>query len=189
MVKTLTQAEQAAVDAAIQDVERATSSIVRAIIVPASYPYHEYAILHGLALGYMAGTAVWLAGVSHMMPAIMLLPVIAVALFAFVPWVRHASLCLAPKSIKKHYAARLAFQEYYAHHAHVPAEKPFVLLFISVAERYVHVITNPALHKKIPGGWESVTDQFAVTMRKEGLGTASVMAVQQIGDILHRNLG
>jgi uncharacterized membrane protein len=69
-------------------------------------------------------------------------------------------------------------------HALVPPNEPFIFLFVSLDERYVHVITNPVVHKKIPGGWNAVTDRFISIVREEGIGAACIQAVKHIGEIL-----
>ena len=78
----------------------------------------------------------------------------------------------------------MAHHEYLILHAEIAKDKPFILLFVSLAERYVHIATNPVVHAKLPDNWHAVTGQFIGSIRKKGLGKTCVQTIQHIAEIL-----
>jgi uncharacterized membrane protein len=63
--------------------------------------------------------------------------------------------------------------------------KPFVLLFVSKAERYVHILTSPEVKARLPDQhWQSVTGAFAPSRKSRGLSGASIAALEAMASLL-----
>jgi putative membrane protein len=184
MVKSLTPQDHAQINAALQDAETETSAKIKVVVLPASDPYQEFILLTGLLVGSAVGLALWSTGVMTVYPILLVLQLGFISAFDLTPWLRRLCVARLPAAIRYRHATRRAFQEYHAHLASISPDQPFVLLFVSVAERYVHVITNPVVHRQIPDNWSSVIDRFTATLRKDGLTSACVQTVAHIAEVL-----
>ena len=184
MVKSLTQQERDALQAAIARAEQATSTTIRAVIVPASDPYRDFLLVLGLMKGSLIALLLWAFDIIHGYPLLLAVQLAAMMAYGKIPFLRHCAVFFVPRAMGHKRAARLAFEEYHAHHQNIAKDRAFVLLFVSLAERYVHVVTNPTVHTKIPTGWDTVTTHFTGEIRQSGLAAASLKAVEEIEALL-----
>jgi putative membrane protein len=89
-----------------------------------------------------------------------------------------------PRKTRYQRAALDAMRIYYARCDALPKDKPFVLLFVSLAERYVHIVTNPVVHQRVASDWHVMTDTFSQSIRADGLRPACIVAVAKITERL-----
>lgn len=183
MVKALSSTDWIGIDDAAHAVEQRTGCAVRVVIVPQSAPYREALLLCGFVLGSTSATAL-----SFYLPAgggpiaaleTVTCQLMVMALANLRPFSRFLLKGL-PSVVKRRQAERRAYARYHALHAAVPANQKFLLLFVSLTERYVHVMTNPALHKEHPENWDQVTSLFAAVMKQNGLKGACLAALDAI---------
>jgi uncharacterized membrane protein len=187
MVKSLTAEERTALQDAINKAEQSAAATIRVVIHPASDRYAEFVLLYGLILSSFAAMILWATAMLNSLPWFLAVQFGFMLMIDLVPWLRHIAQHLVSSRIQRHRAARLAFEEYHAHHTNLTPGQDFVLLYVSLIEHYVHVITNPIVHGKLPNGWDVVTDHFTDNMRRKGLGIASIQAVEQIGTMLSKS--
>jgi putative membrane protein len=110
---------------------------------------------------------------------------VAVTVFSLVPWVRQVCVRLVPKRIRHYQAAHRAYEEYLNVTQHVLATTPIVLLYISIAEHYAHILTSRSVREKIPGErWDNIIATLTTSIRSEGLCTASSKAIGQMAELL-----
>ena len=153
-------------------------------MLPASEDYYEFVLFYGFVFGSVAAFALGVTAVVTNFALLLAVQTAIILIVDIVPWLRRLCLKLVPRRTRHHRAAREAMRQYHVLHAQIPASTPFVLLYVSLAECYVHVVTNPVVHKKIPGNWDSVTEHFSAAIRKLGLRAACSEALQHIADIL-----
>ena len=168
----------------VAEIEQSTAIKVSIVALPASDKYREFVLMYGFVAGTALGLLLWQTGFFSDLPFFVTIQLAVMLACDAIPALRRALVDLVPDKILKRRASRMAFHQYHAHHSNNAKAEPYVTLFVSLAERYVHVITNPVLHQRIPGNWETVTNQFAVTMRASGIAAAATEALTTIGKIL-----
>lgn len=185
MVKALSKNDRHAVSQAVAEAEKSTSARMAVVVAAASDAYHSYFILYGLCLGSIISMALWMEKLITDFPLLLMAQLAVIVLFSFTP-VRHLCLRLVPRHVRHHRAARRAYEEYLvASRHHASPAIPFVLLFVSLAERYVHVLTSRSVREKISDdAWNAVVNEFTSAMPKEGLERACTRAVQYAARLL-----
>ena len=67
----------------------------------------------------------------------------------------------------------------------MPATEPIVFFYISMAERYTHILTNHIVREKIPyAEWKPVVQGFTTSVKRDGLEKASTAAIGEMADKL-----
>lgn len=183
MVKKLTPADNAAIGDAIRAVQQRTTAKIGIVVLPASGHYRSLLMLYGFILGSVVSYTLWMF-YKLPFPLLLLAQLGGMILVEFVPQLCGLSACLAPKRLRHYKANQAAHFHYLKLHAEMPKDEPFVLLFVSLAERYVHIVTNPIVHRSIPGNWQLVTERFTGSIRTKGPRVACLEAIEHIGEIL-----
>jgi putative membrane protein len=185
MVKSLSKAEEQSIFDAVKDIERKTSARVVPVILSSSSPYTDIVLFLGVLLGMSAGLALWLGGIVTYYPWLLTVQLGIIIFVDRVPFLRRGAIAIVPDKIRHQRAQRAAFEEFHAIAHGLPQDAPFVLLFVSLADRYVHVVTSPAVKRKLPDEhWQSVTQRFTDSIKAAGVRDTSVNAVRHIGEIL-----
>jgi putative membrane protein len=174
-----------AVEKAINEAEKRTLAEIFIVLAPASDPYQSQVMLCGLVLGSVITLALWFWHILIIFPALLMLQLGLVALFLFVPQLHGCCFCLVPKQIMRRKAARRAYEEYIFASRHVPSNTPVVLLYVSLAEKYAHILHSRAVAAKIPEEvWDKEIAAFTAAVKEHGLEKASADAAARIADIL-----
>ncbi|MDR3449120.1 MAG: hypothetical protein P4M15_05140 [Alphaproteobacteria bacterium] len=169
--------DQTFIDEAVRQAESKTSAKITVVVLPASGAYKEYILAGGFITGTAAALTLWAASILHDFPVLLAVQIGILAL-CDLTGIGRLFIRLAPRAARRHFAAEMAMRQYHALHA--DKNEPFVLLFVSLAERYVHIVTNPAIHARLPGEWDKITNDFTQDMRQKGLRTACGAAVERI---------
>ena len=184
MVKKLYPKDETLINEAIATAAKRTSAKISVIVLPASDHYRDLVLLYGFILGAISSLGVWLFTSFLSFPGLLALVFGVATLVEILAPLRRLCIRLTPRRVRHHRAAEIAHREYLALHSAIPKDKPFVLLFISLAERYVHVLTNPVVHAQLPDNWHAITGRFIGSIRKFGLGHTCTEAVEHIAEIL-----
>ena len=184
MVKALSHDNRATLEASVKEAERQTAAKISVIVMPASYRYDEFVFLYGIILSSVVSLTLWISKALTDFPLLLAIQLGIILLLDVTPWLRRLCIRLVPRRLRHRHAEQAARHEYHALQAHMPAGTPFILLFVSLAERYVHVLTNPVVHKEIPDGWHAVTGRFIAMIGQKGLQAACRQALQHAGEIL-----
>jgi len=184
MVNVLSPADNQAVTQAINKAEGRTSAELMTVIAKASDHYQSFLLLYGLMLGSLIDLTLWYHyGVTYF-PLLLLIQCTAITVM-FIRPLAHLCYHLIPLHIRRHHAAHRAFSEYLHLTRHVATAKPIVLFYVSLAERYVHILPNKIVRDAIPDArWEAVVQNFTRKLPKDGLKNASLMAIDQMADML-----
>ena len=82
-------------------------------------------------------------------------------------------------------ARRLAREQFYAQGLHLTRGRTGVLLFVSVAERYVEILADEGIHQRVPEGtWDRVVAEFVGRVREGRIAEGFSIAIAACGDIL-----
>ncbi len=182
---TMKQEHKDAVSAAVEAVEKKTSAHVVTIVAPESDVLREHTFMFGLLVGTGLALILWKEQVIFSFPALLGVQLVPLALVSSVPWVHQLCLKLLPKHLVHHHAARRAYEQYISVTHALPPSAPVVLLYISLAERYVHILASHQVRDKISYDiWNKVVEKFTASMKSEGLQKSAVEAVGSMGDLL-----
>lgn len=185
MVKILSKADKEAVAQAITEAERQTSAELVVVVSPASDAYQSYLLLYGLIAGSTIDIGLWAAKLVTLFPLLLVIQLTVIALLSFTPWLRHLCLRLAPKRIRHHRAAHRAYEEYLSVARHVSAVTPIVLLYVSLAEHYAHILPSRSVREKVPDdSWNAIIGGLTAAIPSEGLPTACIKAIRQATGLL-----
>jgi putative membrane protein len=187
MADRLPKAERQKVTLAIKKAELLTSG---EIVVIAAHQSDDYihVPLHaatGLALAtpfvvpFFARLFPWASVAVSTVFAIQLAVFIVAALLLSFPPVRYA---ITPKSLMHKYAHRNAASQFLAVNTHGTHGRTGVLIFVSLLERYCHIIGDTAIASKVDHKvWVSIIDEMRPHLRGGDLTEALVHAVERCG--------
>lgn len=185
MVSKLPSHLTSAVSAAIEAAEKRTSAEVAVVIAKESDGYQPYLLLDGFALGCLIGTGLWWTKILTAFPLLVLLQALCMAGFALLPLFQHLGRRLIPPQVLHHHAALRAHAEFQVLSRNIAPEKPVALLYVSLAERYAHILHSRDIGAKIaPGIWQEIMSEFTAGVTKPGLRPACETAIARMADAL-----
>lgn len=185
MVKVLSRADKGAVAQAIAEAEKQTCAELVVVVSPASDAYQSYFLLYGLIIGSAISAGLWAVKLLTAFPLLLVIQIAFMSLFAFVPWLRHLLLWLVPRHTCHHRAAHRAYEEYLIVSRHVSATTPILLLYISLAEHYAHIVPSRSVREKITDEtWNAIIKKFTNSLGQISLGIACTQTIRQIAELL-----
>lgn len=186
MVMRFTDDERREITAAVHSAEQHTRGEFVTVVARESDRYTSIALL-------------WAAGLSLLLPgALLLLPtpmrylhiyqlqlalfIGLVLLFTLVP---RLHMALVPRSIRHARASRLAHAQFYEQGVHLTRDHSGVLLFVSMAERYVEIVADKGIHEKIgEERWRAIVAAFVEQVRKGAVTDGFVGAISACGEAM-----
>jgi putative membrane protein len=175
--------ERQRIHAAIEAVERRTSADLDILVVTASDRYSLYPLvwaLVGAVLTVGAIALVWpRLGLRYAFVIQLAVLTTLTVLFDWFP----IRIALVPQAVKYAHARLLARREFAAQAA-VAAERRHILLFVSLAERYVEIIADRDTHALAGPVWDKIVADFVGTTRTNGVAEGLLRAIQACGELL-----
>jgi putative membrane protein len=163
-----TDTERAEITAAIQAAEQRTSGEFVAVAARSSDSYHSAALLWSVGLALILPAPLLLFShlrFLHIYQLQIAVFVLGMLLLEFLPGLHMA---LVPKRLRHAKASRLAHAQFYEQGVQLTREHSGVLLFVSLAERYVEIVADKGIHEKIgEARWQAIVDGF---VQKVGAG-------------------
>lgn len=181
----LSDAERTQIAEAIRQAEARTTGEIVTVIAEASDGYWFVPLLWAAILSLLAPGAVllidpWIEPVTLYAGQLLVFAVLAL-LFRWTP----VKMRLVPSSVKRRRAGRLAREQFLARGLHHTEGRTGVLLFVSVAERYVEVLADSGINDKVtPEVWTELVDAFLVKVRQGEVAAGFLGAVEQCGALL-----
>jgi len=188
------QAEAAAVEAAVERAETTTSGEIVPVVVPRSHDYPD-AVWRGATLGALAGALLaegvfllggfWGFGWLWISLPALLGAATGFLAASFVPALRRA-LC-SPDEMERQ-VRRRALQAFVEHEVFDTRERTGVLLLLSLFERRVVVLGDAGINAKVEQAeWDGITAEIASGIRARKAAEALVTAVGRCGKLLQRS--
>jgi putative membrane protein len=185
MVKALSQDLKMAISAALKEAEQRTTAEILVVVAPSSDHYQAQVQIYGLAFASFCCFELWFSKMLTGYPQLLLLQIALMSLVTFVPPLRALAVKLVPRRIHHHMAARRAHEEFLIALRHVPAGTPAVFLYVSLLERYVHILHSRDVPAKVPQEkWEAAVAEFVGLMKTTGLKPACIAAIATIARTL-----
>ncbi len=178
----LVEEDRRRITAAIRDVESRTSGELVTVVARASDGYAAFPLLAAAFLALLAPAAVWIAApdLDHLdVYAIQLGTFIIAA--ALVLW-RPLRMWFVPAAFKRQQAGRLAREQFHALGLDQTRGRTGILLFVSVAERYVEILADRGIDEKVaPGTWKQIVADFTQQVRAGKIADGFVGALTACG--------
>jgi putative membrane protein len=90
-----------------------------------------------------------------------------------------------PKTIKRQRAHRLAMEQFFQQNLHHTKDRAGLLLFVSVAERYVEIIADKGINDKVEQDqWSRVVARFIGQVKDDQICQGFLQAIETCGEIL-----
>ena len=181
-----TDADRARIREAVVAAEKRTSGEFVAVAAKVSDAYLSVALL-------------WSVGLALVMPApLLLFPthlryldvyqlqivafILSTFLFEFLPGLHMA---LVPKRIRHAHASRLAHAQFFEQGVQLTREHSGVLLFVSMAERYVEIVADKGIHEKIGAErWQAIVDGLTARVSSGDVTGGFVAAIGACGEAM-----
>ena len=182
----LIESDKQRLRAAIHAAESKTSGEIVTVIARASGSYYYYPTLWA-ALAAIFSPLLLLAWLplSFAPLGIVELQLLVFALLALLLRLPAVRMHLVPRSVQREYCARRAREQFLAQSLHTTRERTGVLLYVSVAERYVELLADAGIHARVPAGtWNAIVDEFTAQVKADCIGVGFVAAVTAIGEHL-----
>jgi putative membrane protein len=180
----ISEADKLEVEAAISEAEKSTSGEIVAVIARASGSYYYVPYLWGALAALLVPWPLifwtWLPEET--------IYLIQLAVFAALTAVLHYQplrLMLVPRSVMRQRAHRRAMQQFFAQNIYTAPEHTGVLLFVSVAERYAEIVSDPAIAGKVPATeWQDIIAKLTASIGGGNAGKGLVQAIRRVGEHL-----
>ena len=187
MSTLVTKDEADRISKAITAAEQKTSGEIVAMITEESASYYYapvlWAALAALVLPWPFIFWTWWP-IQHIY---LLQIVVFFALAVLLHW-RPIRFALVPSHIKRARAHRRAVEQFLAQNMHTTTGRTGVLIFVSVAERYVEVLADSGIHKLVPEtDWQAIVDKLTADIGAGQAGEGLVTAIMAAGERLARH--
>lgn len=185
----LTDDEKSRIADAIKEAESKTGGEIVTVIARSSDGYWFIPLMWA-AIAALTMPAVvlwidpWIYPIEFYGGQLALFAVLAL-LFRWTP----VKMRLVPGRVKRRRAARLAREQFLARGLHHTEGRTGVLLFVSVAERYVEVLADSGIDEKVaPDTWTSLVEAFVARIRRKQVAEGFLEAIGRCGAVLEEHI-
>jgi putative membrane protein len=184
----LTEAERQRIHAAVAATEERTGAHFALVIVPASDRYALYPVAWAAVLALSAtGLLALLRPALGIGTGFLVDAGLFILLALILDW-RPLRLRTVPAAIKRRHARDLAHRHFATSLVARAQQRNGVLFFVSLGERYVEVLADREIHRRVPAGsWETLVADFIAAVRAGRMADGFVAAVETCGAILARH--
>ena len=174
---------------AVQDLEKSSEGEMVCVIAPSSAHYILFPLLWA---ALVALTLPVLNTVAHTASGLPLITFsaqglafgILAALFALTP----LRACVTPRRVRDGICNRAAFEQFYSRELHKTKNGTGVLLYVSVAERFVGFLGDGGVRARIKEAeWAPVIDAAVAELRKGKVREGYLAAIKGAKELLVRN--
>jgi putative membrane protein len=181
----LTHSEKERLRDAIRAAEARTHGEIVTVIARTSGDYFYYPTLWAALIAITSPALLLALPVSPGPLGIVELQLVVFVLFAAGLRWPPIKMHLVPRAVQRLHASRRARDQFHAQGLHRTRERSGVLLFVSVAERYVEVIADEGIHQRVPEGtWNELVRDFTARVKARQIGEGFIESVTAIGNHL-----
>jgi putative membrane protein len=180
----LSEAEQTRVGDAIRAAERRTSAEILCVLMRASSAYSSVPPLWGALVALVSPWPMVVLTSWSVLRILELQIAIFIAATLLFSW-RPLRLMLVPKAIRRIRAQRAAMEQFHARGLTRTHSRRGLMIFVSVAERAVHVVADEGIATVIAdASWQPVVDALAGAIAKGHIVEGFEAAVGACAEIL-----
>ncbi len=185
----LTKTEKRQIAEAIRNVETKTSGELVTVIARTSDQYLYIPSLWAALLALTVPAVALLLDLQIAIETIYAIQVICFVIAMVVFRLPPIVMRLIPRSVQQRRAHRLAQEQFFLQGLHHTDDRSGVLIFVSVAERYVEIIADKGINDVVePGTWDSVVNQFVADVQDKNICIGFISAIDACGKILEKKL-
>ena len=183
----VTKVEADRVSEAITAAERRTSGEIVAMITAESASYF-YAPVLWAAIAALVMPWPFIHWTWWPIQTIYLIQIATFIALGMLFYWRPIRFALVPRQVKRARAHRRAVEQFLAQNMHTTSGHTGVLLFVSVAERYVEVLADAGIHRLVPQtDWQALVDTLTMDIGDGRAGDGLVKAIEAVGEKLARH--
>jgi len=169
---------------AIRAAEARTSGEIFCVMTSASSRYEFVPIARAAIVALLLPLPVYF--LTHLwwdqIYYVQLMAFIGLAILFSLPWLRHP---LVPRRIKRDRASAEARKQFAAHGLHLTEERTGVLIFASLAERYVEIVADAGIASKVSQEvWDRAVAELIKEIKAGEPAEGFVRAIQICGEVL-----
>ena len=95
---------------------------------------------------------------------------------------------IIPKTVKRQRAHRLALEQFFRQNLHHTEQRTGLLLFVSVAERYVEIIADKGINDQVAQDqWSAIVAGFIAKVTDDQVCEGFLQAIEACGEILSQH--
>jgi putative membrane protein len=167
---------------AIAAVEAKTRGELVTVVACAADDYAYVPLLWAALLALAIPGVILLSGATALAAHAYTVQVIAFLALAILFSLPPVKLRLVPRALRHARAHRLAVEQFFAQNLHHTAERTGVLIFVSVAERYVEILADEGIHQRMPAGaWDQIVTDFTAQVRAGRIAAGFLQAIDACG--------
>jgi putative membrane protein len=183
----LSQAQQAQIHAATDAVRAQTSARFEVLAVPVSDRYALWPVAYGAFAALITGGLVALLTPLSLRDGFGIEAAVFVAVSLVLEWLP-LKLLLVPRRLKHERARQFAHRAFAARILAAKDRKTGMVVFVSLGERYIELVTDDALDRAIGQiTWNRIVGDFTGSVGSAGVTEALISAVDRCGLELARH--
>jgi putative membrane protein len=183
----ITDGDRRRISAAIRRAEAETSGEIVCVLTRNSSDLRGLPVL---AAALIALALPWGLVVFTAMPVMRIL-LLQVAVFLAVllaSCALHKRAGALPLRLRRAMARRVAFEQFAARGIAHTKERTGILIFVSLAERYAHIVADEGIAARVPQArWQGAVDALVAHMREGRIADGFVVAIEACGAVLAEN--
>ncbi|HWA41563.1 MAG TPA: TPM domain-containing protein [Hypericibacter adhaerens] len=185
----LSQADRDRIERAIREVEARTSGELVTVVAAQSDHYLFISLLYAAAGAFTIAPVLWALDVTANFLSLYVIQIAAFLLLLLLLRWRPALMALVPDSLQRLHAERLAREQFVNLGLADTPERGGILLFVSMAERYVEVIADRGIHERVSVGiWSKAVAAFAEPVKQGRIAEGYLAAIEILGNQLVRQM-
>jgi putative membrane protein len=180
----ITCEDEKRIAAAIREAEKSTSGEIFCVMAAASSKYEFVPIARAALIALAAPlplyflTHLWWDQIYYVQIAIF----IGCAILFSLPWLRHP---LVPRWVKRDRASAEARKQFAAHGLHLTDDRTGVLIFASIAERYVEIVADAGINSKVSQDvWDKAVAALIEKIKEGDPIEGFIRAIRICGNVL-----
>jgi putative membrane protein len=181
----LSSADKRRIAEAIRKAEARTGGELVAVIAHAADHYVYIPLLWAAMAALTLPAVTWLFGIELRFLVLYSLQLATFLGCALLFDLTPLKMYLIPRSVKHRRASALAWEQFFARNLHLTRERTGVLLFVSVAERYVEIVADKGIHDKVGAhAWDAIVKEFVRYVSRGNVVEGFLAAIAACGDLL-----
>lgn len=181
----ISEQDQQRIRDAIQTVERKTSGELVTVIAGSSDNYNYIPILWAAIVALLLPGPFMFAGHSWFIEHEYILQLACFVVLASLFYIAPIRIRLIPRAVRHRRAHRHAMEQFVLNNLPATRDANGVLLFVSVAERYVEIIADKGVNDVVAAGtWDNIVQGFTEKVQRGEIAVGFVEAINACGEIL-----
>lgn len=181
----LKAAEKQALVARIREIESQTSGELVTVIAQSSDNYLYIPTLWAALLALLLPGLVSLLALPLESDLVYLLQVSLFLLLAITFRWQPLRRRIVPRATQHQRASRHAHELFFIEGLHLTKERTGVMIFVSLAERYVEIIADRGISDKVdPAVWRDIVETFIKDVRRNDIAQGYMTAIDRCGTLL-----